>query len=210
MKKYLLGIIVLLAIGFFAWKTTAPAGDPDRGVANLPDPKQYSAQGETEFEEAEYTVSVKYKMAYDMTALAVSTKKYSGYTLQDRIAPKDVAFAWGQVAEYNDRIDFNWSQSGRWYYWHVNDASVLPPVGGESGVNRHSANNHLIPSTDAIKTQIMQIKAGDVVHVTGYLVDIKAEKSDGTYYTWNSSTSRDDTGDGACEVIYVTGIEIKQ
>ncbi len=209
MKKYLIGIIILLAIGFFAWKSMAPAGDPNRGAAGLPDPKQFAAQGGTEFEEAEYTVAVKYKMSYDMTALAVSTKKYSGYSLPDRIAPKDVAFAWGAVAEYNDRIDFHFSQSGRWYYWRVDDASVLAPVGGESGVNRHSANNHLIPSTDAIKAEIMKIKTGDIVHVTGYLVDINAQKSDGTYYTWNSSTSRDDTGDGACEVIYVTGIEIK-
>ena len=209
MKKYLLGIIVLLVIGFFAWKSMAPAGDPNRSVANLPDPRQSAAIGGTEFEEAEYDVTVKYKMSYDMTALAVSTKKYNGYTLQDRIAPKDVAFAWGKVAEYNDRIDYHWSQSGRWYYWHVNDANELSPVGGESGVNRHSANNHLIPSTDAIKSQIMQIKVGDVVHVTGYLVDVRGEKSDGTYFLWNSSTSRDDTGDGACEVIYVTGIEIK-
>ena len=111
MKKYIPAIIVLAVIAFFAYKTGfAPTGDPHKSAVGLPDPKQFSAQGGTEFEEAEYTVSVKYKMSYDITALAVSTKKYSGYTLQDRIAPKDVAFAWGAVAEYNDRIDFHWSQ----------------------------------------------------------------------------------------------------
>lgn len=208
MKK-LIAIIIAVVAAVFIYTRLNDGGVSTKSVAGLPAPQQHAAQGEAYFEEAEYEVTVKYKAAYDITALVVSTKKYSGSSLADRIAPKDLALAWGTVAEYNDRIDFHWSQSGRWYRWYVNSAAELSPVGGEREVSRQSANNHLIASTDSIKSDIAKIKAGDVVRITGYLVDLKGEKTDGTYYTWNSSTSRDDTGDGACELIYVTGIEFK-
>ena len=43
----------------------------------------------------------------------------------------------------------------------------------------------------------------------GYLVYIEAATPKGKTFTWNSSLSREDSGDGACEIFYVTKLVSK-
>ncbi|MCR5523143.1 MAG: hypothetical protein K6F64_05850 [Clostridia bacterium] len=205
MKKILIGVLILAAVILIFVKK--PAGNKSRSIAGIPAPIQSAATGGTSFEKDGYKVSIKYKADYTVEALVLSTHSYFSGSITDKLAPKDLALGWGTVAEYNDRIDFHWSQSGRWYHWRVDDSSVLGPVGGISGVSKQSANNHLIASTETIQKLIENVKTGGHIRITGYLIDLRAEKDDGTYYTWSSSTSRDDTGDGSCELIYVTKFE---
>jgi len=202
--KYILLILVVVA-ALLVFRNTG--GDSNNSVSGTADPVQTSATGGTQFEAAGYSVDISYNYSYEIDALVVHTKDYFGSSLSDTIAPVDVALAWGKVAEYNDRIDFNWSQSGRWYYWRTDSYEEIAVVGGEGGVNTHSSNNHLIPADDNIKKLVKSIKTGDHIKITGYLVNVFARKPDGTTFSWNSSSSRNDTGDGACEVIYVTKVE---
>ena len=51
------------------------------------------------------------------------------------------------------------------------------------------------------------IKQGDFVKIEGYLVKSSWKDNKHREYHWNSSTSRDDKGDGACEIIYVTSVK---
>ena len=82
------------------------------------------------------------------------------------------------------------------------------PVGDVENVERSASNNHIIPADDRIKRTVLKIRRGDRVKLEGYLVDVKAADDKGNTFTWNSSTTRTDTGDGACELIYVTKAEI--
>jgi hypothetical protein len=41
--------------------------------------------------------------------------------------------------------------------------------------------------------------------MSGYLVDVKAPDD----FVWATSRSREDSGDGACEILLVTDIKIK-
>ena len=168
------------------------------------DPIQGPAEGSLKTEAAGYDITIRYLASYDIKALVVHTHDYNSGDYTSQLAPRDLALAWGPVAEYNNRIDFHWSQSNRWYYWQVNDARELDPVGGTSGVSTHSANNHIVPANAEIRKELMKVKAGDSVELKGYLVDIHGTKDDGSWVSWTSSTSRTDTGDGACEIIYVT------
>ncbi|MBR5772720.1 MAG: hypothetical protein IKY00_05845 [Clostridia bacterium] len=189
-------------------KAVSPAAVPAATdfPSSFDEPVQVAATGGTEKKIGDYNIKITYKYSYELCGLAVSTKKYPGTGIANKLAPKDVAMAWGDVARNNDKINFHWSQSGRWYMWQADSYEEIAPVGGVDGVNTHSANNHLIAADDSVADDISRISAGDYVIITGYLVDIYAENSSGSTYTWNSSTSRNDTGDGACEVIYVTGI----
>jgi hypothetical protein len=60
------------------------------------------------------------------------------------------------------------------------------------------------------------IQTGDQVKIRGKLVNVdgtligEAWKYEGTKTIWQTSISRDDTGAGACEVLYVEEIEILQ
>ena len=80
-------------------------------------------------------------------------------------------------------------------------------VGSVSDINRSSSNNHLVPSDSKIRSKIKKIRTGDHIKIKGYLVSIDGLDEDGNTFYWDSSISRDDTGDGACEVIYVTDVK---
>ena len=67
--------------------------------------------------------------------------------------------------------------------------------------------NHIIPASDDVRWKLKMLRAGDHIRLRGYLVDVDGIRSDGATFYWHSSTTRTDTGDGACEVIYTTGIE---
>ncbi|MCR5702685.1 MAG: hypothetical protein K6G76_11150 [Lachnospiraceae bacterium] len=203
----LIKIIVVLAAAVAGFFAAANSGNSNNAVAGLPDPVQEEAQGSTSFSLEEYNVTVDYKYSYDISALVVSTQDYSSLDFSGKLAPRDIALAWGPVAEYNDRIDFNWSQSGRWYRWRTDSYEVIEPVGGVAGVTAHSSNNHLIPANDDVRKLVKKIHTGDCIRIKGYLVNVAANDDKGANFWWNSSTTRDDDGDGSCEVIYVTGIE---
>ena len=196
-------IIIIIAIVVFA---LVQHGGRRRGVAGIGDPVQKPAHGGTEMEIDGYKLNISYLYSYDISALVVSTHDYAGTDLGGKLAPRDFALAWGTVAQYNDKIDFHWRQSGRWYNWQAKSYEEIEPVGGVEGVSKQSANNHIIPADDTVRKSIKKIKKGDYIKLTGYLVNIDGAKDDGSTFWWNSSTTRNDTGDGSCEVIYVTAV----
>lgn len=177
-----------------------------RGIAGIKEPIQNEASGYVEKDIAGYEVSFYFQYSYEIEGLVIHTKNYYGFGLANRLAPRDIGLAWGDVAEYNDKIDFNWRQSGRWLYWKVKSYDELEPVGDESDVSMQSSNNHLIPADNSIKRKIKKIKKGDHIKIKGYLVNVDAENKKGKVFLWDTSTTRTDTGDGACEIIYVTDI----
>ena len=67
---------------------------------------------------------------------------------------------------------------------------------------RSSANMHMIPFDAATARALRQVRRGDRVRIDGWLVEAKA--TDGWH--WRSSLSREDTGAGACEVVYVCSL----
>lgn len=207
MRKYGFQLIILILIVFVLGSYWYTHRGVVRSVKGVPDPVQKEATGGTQKKIGGYDMDIAFKYSYDVSALVVHDEDYNDGSLNGMLAPKDVALAWGRVAEYNDKIDFNWEQSNRWYYWHVDDISVLGPVGGVDEVSCHSANTHLIPADSSIRDDIMRIKQGDYIRLQGYLVDVDGSKKDGSTFYWYSSTTRDDTGDGACEVMYVEKVE---
>lgn len=196
-------LVVVIGIGVFVFLQFR---GHQIAVAGIKDPIQGEASGNVPLKRGKYTGTISFIKSYDISAIVVSTKKYSGTSLADAVSSKDVALAWGKVAEYNKKIDFNWSQSGRWCHWSVDDIDDIDVVGGVDGVTRQMSNNHLIAASSAIEKKIKKIKTGDYVRITGFLVNVDASDSSGNGYWWYSSTSRDDTGDGACEIIYVKDV----
>jgi hypothetical protein len=91
------------------------------------------------------------------------------------------------------RIDI--SQSGRFYFWRYEGDAPIP----RREIEMSSANMHLIPATAAVEKTLKSVRVGQVVWLKGYLVEVKGD--DG--FRWLSSLTREDTGNGACEVIWV-------
>jgi hypothetical protein len=90
------------------------------------------------------------------------------------------------------------SQSNRFYYWHTSAATRL----ARETIISHSANTHVIPQTPAIARLLARLRPGEVVTLSGELVD--AVRNDGRWI--KTSLVRTDTGAGACEVMLVTDV----
>ncbi len=205
-KRVLIIVLVVLALAFLGLVYACNRASR-RSIAGLPNPKQTETTGQSRRTVGNYDVFITYKYEYEIEALVVHTNRHHWFSLEDRLSPIDVALAWGDVAEYNDRIDFHWDQSGRFYYWKVDSAKDLELIGDSADVVRQSSNNHLIPSTSSLRWKMKRIMPGDHIKIKGYLVNVTASNSKNDVIWWNSSTIRSDTGDGACELIYVTDLE---
>ena len=64
---------------------------------------------------------------------------------------------------------------------------------------------HLIAADKSVAKQISRARSGQAVTMKGYLVE--ASRADG--FTWRSSLSRTDSGDGACELMWVTEFSVE-
>ena len=73
-------------------------------------------------------------------------------------------------------------------------------------ISQSSSNMHMVPSTDLIKAALSDISVGSIVRFKGKLVSIS--HSDG--FRWSSSLTRDDQGDGACELFYIESVNVTQ
>lgn len=113
-------------------------------------------------------------------------------------SPIDIAVGWGEMAKPQVYEHIDISQSNRWYYWKVENE---PPISLRE-ITTHSANMHLVPATPSVASQMKKIKKDDLVYLKGSLIEIQA--SDG--WRWKSSLSREDTGNGACELMKVESI----
>lgn len=134
---------------------------------------------------------------FSLEARVLSRKDY-GHGREADWSPTDLALGWDGMArdEVLQRLDI--SQSGRWYHYRWQGDPPLPP----REIARSSANMHMIPSSSAVAEALSRVEQGQRVRLDGWLVEVKAD--DGWH--WRSSTSRTDTGGGACEVVYVCGI----
>ena len=207
-RKFIFFTALALIVILIGFKTVYSRGK-DNAIAGLPVPVQGEASGGTSMKIGKYDVTLDYIASYDIDALVISTHNYSGSGLDSRLVPRDIALAWGKVAEYNTRIDFNWSQSGRFCRFELHGDDYRNACQYCPNYECEASNNHLIACDSSIRSKIKKIRRGDHVRIKGYLVNLRAVTSDGKTYYWNSSTSRSDTGNGACELIYVTSIDWK-
>ncbi|KAA2284196.1 hypothetical protein [Arenimonas fontis] len=116
------------------------------------------------------------------------------------LSPTDLALGWGAMADPQvyDRLDI--SQSGRWYRYRW--GAEGPPIPAHEIV-RSSANMHMIPADSRVAAALSRVRQGQTVRLRGWLIE--AGHADG--YRWRSSLSREDSGDGACELIFVCELE---
>ncbi|MFP6801073.1 MAG: hypothetical protein VCA39_18400 [Pseudomonas sp.] len=116
-----------------------------------------------------------------------------------KLSPTDLALGWGPMADPEVLRHISISQRNRWYFWR---AEQLPIERRQ--IEIHSANMHLIPATPEVASTLAGLKEGQHIRLSGQLVRVDGD--DG--YRWASSLSREDTGDGACELIWVEQLAV--
>jgi hypothetical protein len=122
-------------------------------------------------------------------------RKIYRYDREAALAPVDLAVGWGPMSDQAvlDRLDISQSMRFFWYEYRL-----PPPIPPEQIVS-HGANLHIIPATAAIETECKSLRQGALIHLQGELV----EATGPGIGTWRSSLTRTDTGNGACELVWV-------
>jgi hypothetical protein len=115
------------------------------------------------------------------------------------LSPVDLALGWGKMSDEAILKDIKISQANRFYSWRV-DQFPIP----RKEIETQSANMHMIPATAQIEKTLKSVRPGQVVKLTGYLIEAKAK--DG--WRWKSSLTREDTGAGACELVFVKSLSV--
>jgi len=114
------------------------------------------------------------------------------------LSPTDLALGWGRMRDDAVLAQLDISQGGRWYRYRWSDGPPIPV----DEIVRSSANMHVIPANDAVARALSKVREGERVRIDGWLVE--ADAPDG--WTWRSSLTREDSGDGACEVVYACSL----
>ena len=134
---------------------------------------------------------------YSETVRVFSSERYS-FGRESDLSPMDIAVGWGVMAKPTVYKQFRINQGNRWYYWQAAEMPI-----SKREVETHSANMHLVPATPQVANQLRAIKRDDLVRISGSLIEVTAP--DG--WKWRSSLSREDTGDGACELLLLKRVQ---
>ena len=119
---------------------------------------------------------------------------------KDFINVKDLCVVWGKNVQTEVYKDMRFT-SDSWtctYYW-PNDE-----VGSRFDYTNLS-NNHILSHDESVTKSLLKTQGGDQIHLRGYLAEYSHSNMD---FRRGTSTNRTDTGNGACETIYVEDYQI--
>lgn len=119
---------------------------------------------------------------------------------ESALSPLDLALGWGPMAQPEVFEALGITQSGRWYHYRWGPEG--PPIPRET-IIRTSSNVHVVPASPELHRRLLGLAEGDRVRLQGWLIDV--ERPDGA--RWTTSLTRDDSGAGACEILYVCGLD---
>ena len=149
---------------------------------------------------------------YHISGLVVRKLNYGWFVIDksEKVFPCDVCLIWGDNLKNKLHQDatVRFSQDCRFCFaqWGAEVKFRMDQL----------SNNHLLVDNADIKAQLNRVRTSDQITIHGKLVNVKAKltgpggRYDSDNLTWNTSTTRTDTGPGACEVILVERVDVLQ
>ncbi len=147
------------------------------------------------------------KFDYDLTGVVVTYNNADGFTdiwhydvWKDFINVRDLCVIWNPNVKSGiyKKIQFSSDTWTCWFSWMDNDTTQKFKFNAVS-------NNHLLTDSNQIKASLLNAEIGDVVHFKGVLASYKNLDNGGSRGT---SIKRDDTGNGACETVYLDEFDV--
>lgn len=207
----LLRLTLLISLGLFSisylLKDNLPDGDEIlKELQNDPLQREvHMAPFEIEAGEIVYTIIPLH--SYELYGLVVSHHNcgtwwdiYHHDQWKDFINVKDLCVLWGSNVQTSVYKDMRFT-SDSWtctYYWPNHEV-------GSRFDHTCLSNNHLLSHDESVTRSLLKTSRGDQIYLRGYLAEYSHSNGD---FHRGTSTNRNDTGNGACETIYVTDYEI--
>src|SRR5437870_434796 len=101
---------------------------------------------------------------------------------QSMISPMDLALGWGEFADRKADHWVEWSQAGRWYFYHWTPDAPFD----SKQIGQHSANVHIIPANEQVRGALQYVRNNDAVLLEGDLVDVDGSRG-ARVYGWRTS-----------------------
>lgn len=186
---------------------------------NLPEPSTYNFVQlnppiQTETSREPFTImannqhyEITPKFDYDLTGVVVIYNNASGFTdiwhydvWKDFINVRDLCVIWDPNVNSGvyKKIQFTSDSWTCWFSWSDHAATENFKLNAVS-------NNHLLTDNNKIKAALLKAELGDVIHFKGVLASYKNLDTGGFRGT---SIKREDTGNGACETVYLDEFKI--
>lgn len=193
----LFGTLGLLALAIAGYWYLHRAIDYPPGILIAAEPSQIPLPPDTS-PIAYGTFQLKPLALFSVDARILHRRNYR-YDAQAALVPVDLAVGWGSMTDQSVLDRLHITQSMRFYWYEYK----LPPPIPIPEIVSHSSNIHIIPATPAIASRCKSLRVGSLVRLNGDLV----EASGPGITSWRSSLSRTDSGNGACELLYLEEIE---
>lgn len=134
----------------------------------------------------------------DLEARVLGKERYR-FDRESDLAPIDLALGWGPMSDSRVLDQLHLSQRNRFLYWTAEQLPIPRNL-----VVRSASNMHIVPSGQFVERQLTRVRPGQVVKIGGLL--IRVEAPDG--WRWVSSLTREDSGPGACELVWAERLEV--
>ena len=144
---------------------------------------------------------------YDITGLVVSRHDADAWwdwihaASNDHLNVVDLCMIWGANAADGAYEKMKFSSGQFVCYVSSKDSDAWQPQ-----YLRALSNNHLLTENPVIARQLRQVRVGDQIRLRGQLVSYSHDA--GFAFTRGTSITREDTGNGACETVFVRDLEL--
>jgi len=141
---------------------------------------------------------------YDLAGMVVSFRHHDGnsrmhFRANDHLNMMDVCVVWGDSATSKllHKLKF-------WNGIFTCNVKTRNQAAWDAFSMYQLSNNHLISDDEYLRDKVKDIRIGDQIRVRGYLASYSNENGGKR----GTSTTRTDTGDGACETLFVEKFDI--
>lgn len=206
LKYFLILNLVLLVTAIWRSDMLPPATDLSPILLNEPVQTQVTqAAFLTKSNDINYSIQPLYE--YDLVGLVVS--KHDANTWWDSIHREwndhlnivDLCVVWGNNVRNGVYQEINFSSGQFTCNFSTNSNEVFAAF-DQSAIS----NNHLLTDQPSIAKRIRSVRVGDQIHFRGHLVEYSHNQ--GFPFKRGTSIVRTDTGNGACETVFIDSFDI--
>lgn len=202
LNVFIVTSFVVLLVSF--WNRNSLPGTIDYVTRIANEPKQSASESapfDVEWDGTQYRISPEFE--YDITGMVVSFRHHDDNSRMHRLAGDhlnmlDVCVVWGDntAGAQLEKIDF-------WNGIFTCNVKTRDQAAWESFDMQQLSNNHLLSDDEFLRDRVRDLQVGDQIRIRGYLASYDSPGG-----RRGTSTTRTDTGDGACETIYVRQFEL--
>ncbi|HNP36942.1 MAG TPA: hypothetical protein PKK10_13905 [Woeseiaceae bacterium] len=154
------------------------------------------------YDDVDYRVEPQYD--YELNGMVVSFRHHDGNSRMHRLSNDhlnmlDVCVVWGSNAANTHLQDISF-----WNGIFTCNVKTSDREAWDSFDIYKLSNNHLLSDDERVRDEVRDVRIGDQIKVRGYLASYES----GGGGKRGTSTTRLDTGDGACETLFVKEFDI--